>query len=126
MNRPYRHVTVGVRPNGNNNNRGNSRTTQNAVTYYECGVQGYFKKDCPKLKNGNRGNQRGNGSAPAKVYVVGNAGTNPDSNVVTGLGAVLMQNEKVIAYASRQLKIHEKNYTTHDLELGAVVFALKI
>ncbi|GJX34946.1 putative reverse transcriptase domain-containing protein [Tanacetum coccineum] len=36
-----------------------------------------------------------------------------------GLGAVLMQNEKVIAYASRQLKIHEKNYTTHDLELGA-------
>ncbi|GJV09010.1 putative reverse transcriptase domain-containing protein [Tanacetum coccineum] len=43
-----------------------------------------------------------------------------------GLGVVLMQNEKVIAYASRQLKIHEKNYTTRDLELGAVVFALKI
>ncbi|GJS76421.1 putative reverse transcriptase domain-containing protein [Tanacetum coccineum] len=45
---------------------------------------------------------------------------------IKGLGAVLMQREKVIAYASRQLKIHEKNYTTHDLELGAVVFALKI
>ncbi|GKA75845.1 putative reverse transcriptase domain-containing protein [Tanacetum coccineum] len=43
-----------------------------------------------------------------------------------GLGAVLMQKEKVIAYASRQLKPHEENYTTHDLELGAVVFALKI
>ncbi|GJY17119.1 putative reverse transcriptase domain-containing protein [Tanacetum coccineum] len=43
-----------------------------------------------------------------------------------GLGVVLMQNEKVIDYAPRQLKIHEKNYTTHDLELGAVVFALKI
>ncbi|GJU55939.1 putative reverse transcriptase domain-containing protein [Tanacetum coccineum] len=43
-----------------------------------------------------------------------------------GLGAMLMQREKVIAYASPQLKIHEKNYTTHDLELGAVVFALKI
>ncbi|GJY92785.1 putative reverse transcriptase domain-containing protein [Tanacetum coccineum] len=43
-----------------------------------------------------------------------------------GLGAMLMQKEKVIAYASRQLKIHEKNYTTHDLELGAVVFALKM
>ncbi|GJT42895.1 putative reverse transcriptase domain-containing protein [Tanacetum coccineum] len=41
------------------------------------------------------------------------------------LGTVLMQKEKVIAYASRQLKIHEKNYMTHDLELGAVVFALK-
>ncbi|GJX97962.1 putative reverse transcriptase domain-containing protein [Tanacetum coccineum] len=43
-----------------------------------------------------------------------------------GLGAVLMRKEKVNAYASRQLKIHEKNYTTHDLELGAVVFALKM
>ncbi|GJW46194.1 putative reverse transcriptase domain-containing protein [Tanacetum coccineum] len=43
-----------------------------------------------------------------------------------GLGVVLMQNEKVIAYASRQQKIHEKNYTTHDLELGAVVFTLKM
>ncbi|GJU25572.1 putative reverse transcriptase domain-containing protein [Tanacetum coccineum] len=43
-----------------------------------------------------------------------------------GLGCVLMQRDKVIAYASRQLKSHEKNYMTHDLELGAVVFALKI
>ncbi|GJY93315.1 putative reverse transcriptase domain-containing protein [Tanacetum coccineum] len=43
-----------------------------------------------------------------------------------GLGAVLMQREKVIAYASRQLKPDEENYTTHDLKLGAVVFALKI
>ncbi|GJR45471.1 putative reverse transcriptase domain-containing protein [Tanacetum coccineum] len=45
---------------------------------------------------------------------------------IKGLGVVLMQREKVIAYASRQLKIHEKNYTTHDLELGAVVFSLKL
>ncbi|GJS43900.1 putative reverse transcriptase domain-containing protein [Tanacetum coccineum] len=45
-------------------------------------------------------------------------------NLVTR-GCVLMQRGKVIAYASRQLKTHEKNYTTHDLELGAVVFALK-
>ncbi|KAI3790531.1 hypothetical protein L2E82_03636 [Cichorium intybus] len=43
-----------------------------------------------------------------------------------GLGCVLMQRNKVIAYASRQLKPNETNYTTHDLELGAVVFALKI
>ncbi|GJS41752.1 hypothetical protein Tco_0566795, partial [Tanacetum coccineum] len=71
-------------PNGNNNNRGNFGTTQNAGTCYECGVQGHFKKDCPKLKNGNPSNQRGNGNALAKFYVVGNTGTNPDSNVVTG------------------------------------------
>nr|GEW91075.1 hypothetical protein [Tanacetum cinerariifolium] len=43
-----------------------------------------------------------------------------------GYGVVLMQREKVIAYASRQLKVHEENYTTHDLELGAVVFALRL
>nr|GEU55208.1 putative reverse transcriptase domain-containing protein [Tanacetum cinerariifolium] len=42
-----------------------------------------------------------------------------------GFGCNLMQRNKVIAYASRQLKIHEKNYTTHDLELGAVLFAPK-
>ncbi|KAA0059723.1 pol protein [Cucumis melo var. makuwa] len=43
-----------------------------------------------------------------------------------GLGCVLMQQGKVVAYASRQLKIHEQNYLTHDLELAAVVFALKM
>nr|GEV65877.1 putative reverse transcriptase domain-containing protein [Tanacetum cinerariifolium] len=43
-----------------------------------------------------------------------------------GYGAVLMEREKVIAYASRQLKVHEENYTTHDLELGAIVFALRL
>jgi hypothetical protein len=43
----------------------------------------------------------------------------------TGLGCVLMQEGRVVAYSSRQLKIHEKNYTTHDLELAAVVHALK-
>lgn len=43
-----------------------------------------------------------------------------------GLGCVLMQHGKVIAYASRQLKRHEQNYPTHDLEMATVVFALKI
>ncbi|GKE88756.1 putative reverse transcriptase domain-containing protein [Tanacetum coccineum] len=48
-------------------------------------IEGYFKRECPKLKNNNNhGNQVGGGNAPAKVYVVGHAGTNPDSNAVTG------------------------------------------
>nr|GFB60289.1 reverse transcriptase domain-containing protein [Tanacetum cinerariifolium] len=61
---------------------------------------------------------------PAKVEAIRNwlAPTTPTK----GFGAVLMQREKVIAYASRQLKKHEENYTTHDLELGAMVFALRL
>ena len=43
-----------------------------------------------------------------------------------GLGCVLMQHGKVVAYASRQLKPYERNYPTHDLELAAMIFALKI
>ena len=43
-----------------------------------------------------------------------------------GLGGVLMQNGQVVAYASRQLRVHERNYPTYDLELAAVVFVLKI
>jgi len=43
-----------------------------------------------------------------------------------GLSCVLMQNKKVVAYASRQLKVHERNYPTHDLELTTVVLTLKI
>ena len=43
-----------------------------------------------------------------------------------GLGGVLMQNHQGVAYASRQLKVHEKNYPTHDLELAVVVYVLKI
>ncbi|GJT51588.1 putative reverse transcriptase domain-containing protein, partial [Tanacetum coccineum] len=266
----------------NNTNNQKGTGSGQRPTCFECGVQGHFKKVCPRLKNnkGNCGNQDGKDAALAKVYVVGRAGTNPDSNVVTGmfllnnryayvlfdtgadrsfvstafssqmdimpstldhyyyveladgringlntilrgctlnllnhpfninlmpvklgsfdaiigmdwlakfqaiivcaekivrlagyyrrfiegfskiakpmtkltqkkvkfvwgdkqeaafqllkqkffhkgLGAVLVQEKKVIAYVSRQLKIHEKNYTTHDLELGAVVFALK-
>ncbi|GKF60391.1 putative reverse transcriptase domain-containing protein, partial [Tanacetum coccineum] len=59
--------------NNNNNQKGNG--------CYECGAQGHFRRNCPKLRNNYRGNQAGNDRAPAKVYVVGNAGANPD-NVV--------------------------------------------
>ncbi|GKA29890.1 reverse transcriptase domain-containing protein [Tanacetum coccineum] len=86
--KPYR----GIKPlctkspanvNTGSNQRGNGAGQK--PTCYECGIQGYFKRECPKLKNNNnRGNQVGNARAPAKVYVVGQAGTNPDANIVTG------------------------------------------
>ncbi|GKB57471.1 putative reverse transcriptase domain-containing protein [Tanacetum coccineum] len=53
------------------------------LSAYKCGAQGHFRRNYPKLRNNDRGNQAGNDRAPAKVYVVGNAGANPD-NVVAG------------------------------------------
>ncbi|GJU74449.1 putative reverse transcriptase domain-containing protein [Tanacetum coccineum] len=60
--------------------------SEGAMFAFECGAQGHFKRDCPKLKNNNNwGNQVGNAKAPAKVYAMGNAGANPDNNVITGM-----------------------------------------
>ncbi|GJU78198.1 reverse transcriptase domain-containing protein [Tanacetum coccineum] len=73
-----------VSVNPGSNQRGNG--TGQGPTCFECGVRGHFKTDCPKLKNNNHnyGNQVRNVNAPAKVYAVGHAGINPNSNVVTG------------------------------------------
>ncbi|GJW82960.1 putative reverse transcriptase domain-containing protein [Tanacetum coccineum] len=68
--------------NTSNNQRGTGAGQK--ATCFECGSQGHFKRECPKLKNNNRANSVGNGIAPAKVYAMGNAGTNPDSNIITG------------------------------------------
>ncbi|GJX57326.1 putative reverse transcriptase domain-containing protein, partial [Tanacetum coccineum] len=69
--------------NNNNNNRNNNNNNQQGNGCFECGDQGHFKRNCPRLRNNDRGNQAGNDKAPAKVYMVGNAGANPD-NVVAG------------------------------------------
>ncbi|GJX48450.1 putative reverse transcriptase domain-containing protein [Tanacetum coccineum] len=69
--------------NNNDNNRNNNNNNQKGNGCYEFGAQGHFRRNCPKLRNNDRGNQAGNDRAPAKVYVVRNAGANPD-NVVAG------------------------------------------
>ncbi|GJZ00234.1 putative reverse transcriptase domain-containing protein [Tanacetum coccineum] len=71
--------------NANNANYQRGTGSGQKPTCFECRAQGHFKRECPKLKNNNnRGNQVGGGNAPTKVYAVGHAGTNLDSNVVTG------------------------------------------
>ncbi|GJU33691.1 putative reverse transcriptase domain-containing protein [Tanacetum coccineum] len=70
----------------NNHTQQQLHKRQNVARAYTTGpVQGHYKKNCPKLKDKNCGNQAGNGEARAKAYAVGIAGTNPDSNVVTEL-----------------------------------------
>ncbi|GJX02043.1 putative reverse transcriptase domain-containing protein [Tanacetum coccineum] len=81
------HLARDYRSTTNANTANNQRGTGSGQkpTCYVCGVQGHFKREYPKLKNNNnRGNQVGGGNAPAKVYAVGHAKTNLDSNVMTG------------------------------------------
>nr|GEV61207.1 hypothetical protein [Tanacetum cinerariifolium] len=79
-----------VRPAANNNNNPNNKNQRaqganaRGITCFECGVQGHYKSECPKLKNGNQGNRAGNRNAVARAYAVGTTETNPNSNVVTG------------------------------------------
>ncbi|GJV45117.1 putative reverse transcriptase domain-containing protein [Tanacetum coccineum] len=80
--------------------------------------KGHFKRDCPKLKNRNHGNQGGNGNAPAKVYVVGGAGINLDSNVVTGDGKIIRINT-IIRGCTLNFLDHPFNINLMPVELGS-------
>ncbi|GJY56652.1 putative reverse transcriptase domain-containing protein [Tanacetum coccineum] len=84
------------------------------VGYYRRFIEGFSKIDKPMMK------------LTQKSMKFDWGGKEEADFPTLKKSAVLMQRDKVIAYASCQLKIHEKNYTTHDLELGAVVFALKM
>ncbi|GJU46036.1 putative reverse transcriptase domain-containing protein [Tanacetum coccineum] len=68
-----------------NNNQRAQGENQRILTCFECGAQGHFKSNCPKLKNKNQRNQAGNGNTVARAYSVGTAGKTPNANVVTVL-----------------------------------------
>nr|GEX26856.1 putative reverse transcriptase domain-containing protein [Tanacetum cinerariifolium] len=70
--------------NANTTNHQTGTEEGQKPTCFKCGTEGNFKRECPKLKNNNLGNQVRNGNAPVKVYAVSHAGTNPDSHVVMG------------------------------------------
>nr|GFC84996.1 hypothetical protein [Tanacetum cinerariifolium] len=81
------HLARDCRITANTNNANNQRGTGSGHKSgcHECGVQEHFRRECPKLKNNNNHrNQGGRNNAPARVYAVGSAGTDPDTNVVTG------------------------------------------
>ncbi|GKD87104.1 putative reverse transcriptase domain-containing protein, partial [Tanacetum coccineum] len=82
----FGHLAHDCRSPTNANTANNQRGTKagQKATCFECRAQGHFKREFPKLKNNNHGNQGRNGNAPAKVYAEGHVGTNPDSNIVTG------------------------------------------
>nr|GEW11239.1 reverse transcriptase [Tanacetum cinerariifolium] len=100
-----------------NNQRG-TRACQKPKCF-ECGAQGHFKRECPKLKNNNHGNQARNGNAPAKLYGVGHAGINPDSNIIMELGSFdviigmdwLAKYQAVIVCAEKTVRIPWGNET---------------
>nr|GEX07503.1 Gag-Pol polyprotein [Tanacetum cinerariifolium] len=92
-----------------NNNQKAQGENQRVLTCFVCGAQGHFKSDCLKLKNGNQGNQAGNGNDVARAYAMGIVGTNLNSNVV--MGTFLLNNRYASIYLI--LVLIEVSYLLH-------------
>ncbi|GJV96039.1 putative reverse transcriptase domain-containing protein [Tanacetum coccineum] len=103
--------------NNNNNNQRSQGTNPRVITCFECGVQGHYKSDCPKLKNGNQGNRAGNGNAVARAYVVGSAGTNPNSNVVTDHGCDVELADGRIIWVNTLIRGCTLNFLNHPFNI---------
>nr|GEZ72830.1 putative reverse transcriptase domain-containing protein [Tanacetum cinerariifolium] len=115
------HSTSDCKSVANTNNANNQRGTGSGqkLGCYECGVQEHFKRECPKLKNNNNhGNQGGRNNAPARLYAVGRAGTDPDANVVTAGGRIIGLNT-ILRGCTLNLLNHPFNIDLMPVELGS-------
>nr|GFC10917.1 reverse transcriptase domain-containing protein [Tanacetum cinerariifolium] len=104
--RPSLHRSIWSAANNNNANNQRGTGLGQRPACYECGVQGHFKRECPKLKNNNNhGNQGGRNNASARVYAVGSTGTDPDANVYQ---AIIVCAEKIVRlpWGNETLIIH--------------------
>ncbi|GJZ85585.1 putative reverse transcriptase domain-containing protein [Tanacetum coccineum] len=101
----------------NNNNRNNNNNNQKGNGCYECEAQGHFRRNCPKLKNHDRGNQAGNDKAPAKVYVVRNARANPDNIVADHYYDVELADGRIIGL-NTILKGCTLNFLNHQFNIN--------
>nr|GFA11918.1 putative reverse transcriptase domain-containing protein [Tanacetum cinerariifolium] len=123
------HLAQDCRSFGNANAGNNQRATrdnQKGTGCYECGAQGHFKRECPKLKNKNRGNQGRNGNASANVYMVGNAGTNPDSNIATVRAPYRLAPSEIKELSDQLQELSEKGFIRHNSSSwGAPVLFVK-
>nr|GFB74272.1 hypothetical protein [Tanacetum cinerariifolium] len=115
------HIACDCGITANTNNANNQRGTGSGQKSgcHECGVQGHFRRECPKLKNNNNhGNQGGRNNAPARVYVVGHAGTDPDANVVTADRRIIGLNT-ILRGCMLNLLNHSFNIDLIPVELGS-------
>nr|GEV87166.1 reverse transcriptase domain-containing protein [Tanacetum cinerariifolium] len=94
----------------------NGKAIQMVVTCFECGDQGHYKKDFPKMKNNNRGNSAGNGGATTMAYAMGYARKNPDSNVITEFQIDLVPGAALVARAPYQLAPSEMKELSDQLQ----------
>ncbi|GKA29722.1 putative reverse transcriptase domain-containing protein [Tanacetum coccineum] len=107
-----------------NNNQRAQWENQRVFTCFECGAQGHFKSNCPKLKNKNQGNQAGNGYDVARSYGVGTTGTNPNSNVVTDHGYDVELADGRIIWVNTLIRSCTLNFLNHPFNIDLMPVAM--
>ncbi|GJV26751.1 putative reverse transcriptase domain-containing protein [Tanacetum coccineum] len=104
-------------PAAANNNQRAPGANKKVLTCFDCGAQGHFKSNCPKLKNRNQGNQDRTGNAVARAYAVGTARKNPDANVVTDHGYDIELADGKIIEVNTLIRGYTLNFLNHPFNI---------